>query len=111
MTLALAFVPQKGQLALLRGSPLGRDRALDAQALPRALAALAARHGVDFQDASTALASYPAPAELYYPVDGHPTGMGDRVIADAIARRYTAPGEPFAAYGAAPARRQRTANR
>jgi hypothetical protein len=103
--MTIAFVSQQGELALLRQTKgqAAADATLDAQALPRAVAAIAVRHDVDFVDTSEALASYPSPQHLYHPVDGHPSATGERVVADAILHRYLTPGEPFAA-----ARRFRT---
>lgn len=85
--LTLAFVPQQAELALMdgRSAPTGADP----EALPNALAAIAAHHGVAFVDASPALQAEAAhPERLYYTVDGHPSGLGQPIIARYIAERY-----------------------
>ena len=91
----LAFVPQRAELLLMsdRFAPPG----VDPQALPNAMANIAARRGVTFVDTSQVLRAEPKPDQLYYRVDGHPSGPGHKIIARYIAQRYisTANG-PFA---------------
>lgn len=88
----LGFVPQQAELALAARPASG----LDPAALPRALAAIAAAHGADFFDATPALVAEPDPERLYYPVDGHPSALGQPVIGAALARHLGGTG-PFAA--------------
>ena len=83
----LAFVPQQAQLMLMAG--IDRKPGVDPTALPRALAAIASRHGVDFIDTSAALRAERRPGRLYYVVDGHPSGVGQPILALDIARHLT----------------------
>jgi hypothetical protein len=86
--LTLAFVPQQAELALMdgRSPPSG----VDPKALPTALAAIAAHQGVAFVDTSQALQAEAAHPELiYYTVDGHPSGLGQPIIARYLAERYS----------------------
>ncbi len=104
--LTLVFVPQQGQLTIERravahAAPGG---SVDPWALSKALGAIATAQGIDFVDTSKALASYPAPQLLYYPVDGHPTGTGQRVVEEAIRAHYLTKGEPFYACSTAASR-------
>lgn len=93
--LSLAFVPHQAQLLLMEGSDL--QRGIDSRALIRALKAMAKRHGIDFVDSSEALRAKGNINLLYYPVDGHPTGRGQPLIALEIAHRYVQdPNSPFA---------------
>ena len=93
--LMLAFRAESSELALMTEwtPPAG----IDPNALPQALAAIAARHGVDFVDTSAALRPHIGGSELlFYPVDGHPTGEGQPIIAQAIAQRFVDdPKSPF----------------
>jgi hypothetical protein len=84
--LILVFVPHQAELELMKSAfvPPG----IDPEALPRAMETIAARHGVIFIDSSTALRAEPAPQDLYYTVDGHPSGRGQPVIARAIAQNF-----------------------
>jgi len=83
----LAFVPQQAQLMLMEG--IDPKPGVDPRALARALAAIASRHGVDFIDTSDALRVERQASRLYYVVDGHPSGVGQPIIARDIARHYT----------------------
>jgi hypothetical protein len=82
----LAFVPHQAEVALMSGrsAPPG----VDPQALPNAIAAIAARHGVTFVDASQVLRAVPKLEELYYRSDGHMSGRGLPIVARYIAERY-----------------------
>ena len=82
----LAFVPNQVQAILQAASP--PPPAIDTEALPRALAAIAGRHGVSFTDTLPEIASVPKPGLLYYQVDGHPSGKAQPVIARSIAQRF-----------------------
>lgn len=91
----IAFIPQQAQLTLMqrRALPPG----IDPRALPQALAAIAARHGADFVDVSPDFAADPDAQRLYYHVDGHPSTVGDPLIAAALLRHYVGEaGGPFA---------------
>jgi hypothetical protein len=92
---ALAFVPNQAQVSIA-ARPADFPKA-DPEALPDALATIAARHGIFFVDDVKALKSVPDPGSLYYHVDGHPSGKGQPLIALDIAEHYIADGNgPFA---------------
>jgi hypothetical protein len=82
----LAFVPHQAEVALMSGrsAPPG----VDPQALPNAIAAIAARHGVTFVETSPVLRREPKLEEFYYRSDGHPSGRGLPIVARYIAERY-----------------------
>lgn len=82
----LAYVPNQVQAILGAASSL--PTGIDTRALPAAIAAIAHAHGVDFTDTSPALSAVPKPGLLYYPVDGHPSGKGQPLIALSIAQSY-----------------------
>jgi uncharacterized membrane protein len=90
--LVVAFVPQEAQIALMAGRPL--PPGVDPDALPRALAEIAARHGAGFADTSQALRTHPDPERLYYQVDGHLSGEGQPIAAAFIARRFVTGAAP-----------------
>ena len=85
---AIAFIPQEAELALMARHPL--PPGVDPGALPRALSAIAARHGVNFVDASAALQTHAQPERLYYQVDGHLSGAGQPLAVAPIADRFSA---------------------
>ncbi len=91
---SFVFVPQEAQVALMTGRTV--PPGVDPAALPAALQAAAARHGVGFVDTSVALRTNPAPEQLYYQVDGHLSGRGQPVAAAYIAQQLAAvPYGPF----------------
>ena len=57
---------------------------VDPRAFSEALAALAARHGIYYVDTSEAFGRFSNPTDLYYRVNGHPSGAGHAVIAKAV---------------------------
>jgi hypothetical protein len=81
--LLLVYVPQRAQATLLAAhhAPPG----VAPYAFGRTIGEIAARHGVDYLDLSTAFSRIPQAASLYYPVDGHLTGKGDAVLAAQLA--------------------------
>lgn len=91
--LVIAFVPQEAQLALMaqQAPPPG----IEPDALPKAIAAIAARHDVGFVDTSDVLKTHAHPEQLYYQVDGHLAGGGQPLAALSIARWFSA--GPFSA--------------
>ena len=94
--LMIAFVPQEAEVARDGVSP--RPAGIDPHALPAALAAIAARHGDGFSDASAQLQRLPHPERLFYQVDGHLSGLGQPSVAKAIAEALAAmPQGPFSA--------------
>ena len=92
---ALVFVPHQAEIAIEAGQ--ARPTGVDPLALPKALEEITHRHGAIFIDVSSALLARRNPAQLYYRVDGHPSGKGQPVIGLEIARQLAAlrPG-PFA---------------
>ena len=90
-----AFVPQEAQVALMAGRAV--PPGVDPAALPAALQAIVASHGVGFADTSVALRAEPAPERLYYQVDGHLSGQGQPIAAAYIARQLAA--NPDGAFG------------
>ncbi len=74
----LVFVPQRAQAALLQDhdAPPGVDPA----AFGKAIGEIARRHGVDYIDAGPAIADSKHLDSLYYAVDGHLSGAGNKVL-------------------------------
>ena len=98
-TFTIGFVPHQAQVMLMQERTL--PPGIDPRALPRAIAAIAARHGADFVDVSPEFAADPDPPRLYYRLDQHPSTAGDPLIAAALVRHYTGEkGGPFAACSA-----------
>jgi hypothetical protein len=94
--LAFAFVPLKPQVALM-GSGRSVPAGVDPMALQKAIAPIAARHGISFIDTSVALRARPVPERLYYQVDGHLSGKGQPIAAAYIAQQLVGASEgPFA---------------
>jgi hypothetical protein len=91
----IAFVPQEAELALMTQRPL--PPGVDPNALPQALAEIAARHGARFVDTSDELRTRPEPQRLYYQVDGHLSGNGQPLAAKSIANLFGAETETFTA--------------
>ena len=92
--LMISFVPQEAEIALDVISP--RRPGIDPQALPAAIASIAARHGDGFSDASVDLRRIPHPERLFYQVDGHLSGQGQPYVASAITDAFAAtPDGPF----------------
>ena len=63
-----------------------RIPAVDPRTFGRALANIAQRHGATFVTPIDLEAAAPDPNALFYAVDGHPTGDGHRLIAEALER-------------------------
>ncbi len=79
----LVFVPHQAEIAMEAGAT--RPPGVDPLAFPKALEAIAIRHGAVFVDASEILRRQPDPASLYYRVDGHPSGKGQPMIGRSLA--------------------------
>lgn len=79
----LVFVPHQAEIAMETGAT--RPPGVDPLAFPKALEAIAIRHGAVFVDASEILRRQPDPASLYYRVDGHPSGKGQPMIGRSLA--------------------------
>ncbi|WP_416423974.1 SGNH/GDSL hydrolase family protein [Pseudomonas sp. App30] len=102
--LVLVYVPQRAQVAMISGTrtPPG----VDPWAFSRAIGDIARRHGIVYVNTSDEFSHLKNAADLYYPVDGHPSGAGHAVIADAVVQRLVnLPDDRFAscATGAATA--------
>jgi hypothetical protein len=85
--LILVYVPQRAQVALISGTP--PPPGVDPWAFSKAIGDMAARHGIIYVNTSDDFSRLKNAADLYYPVDGHPSGAGDAVIADAVVTRLT----------------------
>ena len=80
--LVLVYVPQQAQAVLLGMKDL--PRGVDPRAFSRAVGVLAAKHGINYVDTSEAFGRTSNPTDLYYRVNGHPSGAGHAVIAKAV---------------------------
>ena len=80
--LVLVYVPQQAQAVLLGVKDL--PRGVDPRAFSRAVGVLAAKHGIFYVDTSEAFGRTSNPTDLYYRVNGHPSGAGHAVIAKAV---------------------------
>lgn len=93
--LVLVYVPQRAQVAMISGTrtPPG----VDPWAFSRAIGEIARRHGIIYVNTSDDFSHLKNAADLYYPVDGHPSGAGHAVIADAVVQRLVGlPDDRFA---------------
>jgi GDSL-like lipase/acylhydrolase family protein len=80
--LVLVYIPQQAQAVLLGMKDL--PRGVDPRAFSRAVGVLAAKHEINFVDTSEAFGRTSNPTDLYYRVNGHPSGAGHAVIAKAV---------------------------
>ena len=85
--MTVVFVPNHAQVSLA-ANPSVLPTA-DPEALPNAIETIAHRHGFRFLDELKALEIVSRPGTLYYQVDGHPSGRGQRFVAHDIAEYYT----------------------
>jgi hypothetical protein len=83
----LVLGPQRIQASLL--DPSVRPAGVDPFAIGRRLAAIAAKHGVLFQDTLEGFAGVADPDALFYAVDGHMDAGGHAVFARAVLDRLT----------------------
>jgi GDSL-like Lipase/Acylhydrolase family len=61
----------------------------DPAAIDKALAGIAARHGVITADTLEAFRGVPSTSDLFYAVDGHLNGAGHAILAQSVVRRLT----------------------
>ncbi len=83
--LVILAVPSRAQAALLGSSQLPAH--VDPFAFGRAIQAIASRHGSGYVDLMGPISSIPNAENLYYPVDGHVTAEGHKVIAQALLQK------------------------
>ncbi len=81
----LVLGPQRIQASLL--DPAVRSPGVDPAELGRRLAAIAARHGVLFQDTLEGFARVGDPDAMFYAVDGHMDAAGHAVFAQSVVGR------------------------
>ncbi len=80
----IAFIPQEAQVALMAGRY--QSGAVQPEALPNPIGAIARKHGALFKDTSVALRAEPKPEQLFYQVDGHLSGEGQPIAAAYLAK-------------------------
>jgi len=80
----VVFTPQRIQAALL--DPNSRPAAVDPEAIAQRIGAILQRHDVVFLDTMNGLSGVSMPETLFYPVDGHMTPTGHRLIGETLAR-------------------------
>ena len=85
--LVLVYVPQRAQAAMISGTPV--PAGVDPWAFSRAIGEMATRHGIVYVNTSEDFSQLKNAPDLYYPVDGHPSGAGHAVIASAVVSRLT----------------------
>jgi hypothetical protein len=83
--LVILAVPSRAEAALLGSSQLPAH--VDPLAFGRAIQAIASRHGAGYVDLMGPISRIPNAENLYYPVDGHVTPEGHKVIAQALAQK------------------------
>ena len=81
----LVFVPERAQAALLSAhhAPSG----VNPWAFGQEIGAIAHRNGIGYVDMSEAMSRIPDAANLYYPVDGHLSGQGNKFLARLVAQQ------------------------
>jgi hypothetical protein len=89
----LVLTPQRIQAAL--SDPAGRPPGVDPDALGRRIGEIAKAHNIDFVDTYDAFRQQPESEKLFYPVDGHMTPDGHKVVADATIKALEVSGGPF----------------
>jgi hypothetical protein len=73
---------------------------MDVYIFTRRMQEIAQKHGVEYIDVVPALQTRPNAEELYYPVDGHPTGLFNELLASVVVNYFRHRGslaEPVAA--------------
>ena len=88
----VVFFPSRAQAALSWSAP---PPGVDPTALGRALGEIARRDGAAFVDVSAAVRSETARDDMYYTVNGHPTGLGHRLMAQALDHELVSDGSAF----------------
>jgi hypothetical protein len=78
----LVFVPSRPQALLLHWKHLPSN--IDPPLLGRDLGAIAHRHGVAYLDLTETIGDRPDVASLFYPLDSHPNGAANAIIAKAV---------------------------
>jgi hypothetical protein len=83
--LVILAVPSRAEAALLSSSQPPAH--VDPFAFGRAIQAIASRHGAGYVDLMGPISRIPNAENLFYPVDGHVTPEGHKVIAQALAQK------------------------
>jgi hypothetical protein len=83
----LVLGPQRIQVSLL--DPTVRPSGVDPYEIGRRLAAIAARHGILFQDTLEGFANTPDSDAFFYAVDGHMDADGHAIFARSALARLT----------------------
>jgi hypothetical protein len=83
--LLILAVPSRAQAALLSSPQLPSH--VDPFAFGRAIQTIASRHGAGYVDLMGPISRIPNAENLYFPVDGHVTPEGHKVIAQALSRK------------------------
>lgn len=81
----LVFVPERAQAALLSAhhAPSG----VNPWAIGQEIGSIAHHNDISYIDMSEAMSRIPDAADLYYPVDGHLSGRGNKVLARLVAEQ------------------------
>jgi SGNH hydrolase-like domain, acetyltransferase AlgX len=83
--LVIVAVPSRAEAALLSSSQLPAH--VDPFAFGRAIQAIASKHGAGYVDLMGPVSRIPNAENLYYPVDGHLTSEGHKVVAEALLQK------------------------
>lgn len=98
--LVIVAVPSRAEAALLSSSQLPAH--VDPFAFGRAIQTIAAKHGAAYVDLMGPISRIPNAENLYYPVDGHVTSEGHKVIAEALSRKLQDGSVPAFSHCASP---------
>ena len=86
----IVLIPQRIQALLVKNPH--EARGMDPFAFSHQIKSIGNRHGVPVFDFLERLANYTDPASLYYPVDGHLTPTGQRLLGQFVAEELSSAG-------------------